>query len=212
MKRLLIYIAKPLYIMFFRCNWRRKNNDNDTHAVNRFHADHVTVGKSTYGPIEVLYDSGAGRLKIGNYCSIAKNVRFLLGGGHNYRRISTYPFQTKIYHSKGAPLRDERIDIVVEDDVWIGFDCIVLAGAKIGKGSVIGAGSVVTGRIPPYSVYVGNKVIKKRFSEEIIKEVENIDFSKIHHSSMDTYAMYCDKEISMDNIKIIKDSFETFSL
>lgn len=78
-----------------------------------------------------------------------------MGGGHNYRKITTYPFLTRVYHGKGAPSRNERIDIVVEDDVWIGYDCIVLAGAKIGKGSVIGARSVVTGTIPPYSVYVG---------------------------------------------------------
>jgi acetyltransferase-like isoleucine patch superfamily enzyme len=115
------------------------------------------VGKATYGPIEVLYDSGTARLSIGNYCSIASNVKFFLGGGHNYRKISTFPFQTKVYKGYGSSNRTEKLDIIVEDDVWIGYDCIILSGSRIGKGSVIGARSVVTGIIPPYSVYVGNK-------------------------------------------------------
>jgi acetyltransferase-like isoleucine patch superfamily enzyme len=167
------------------------------------------VGKATYGPVEVLYDSGTGRLKIGNYCSIAKNVKFLLGGAHNYRRICTYPFQTKIYNGKGALSRDEQIDIIVEDDVWIGYDCIVLAGTKIGKGSVIGARSVVTGIIPPYSVYVGNKVIKKRFSDDIIKVIESIDYSSLHHSVSDDYEKYCTEEVNLGNLNNIKEAFET---
>lgn len=208
MKRIIVSILKPFYMLYFRYIWRRHNRHNETYAVNRFFLDHVKVGKGTYGPLEVLYDSGAGRLNIGNFCSIAKHVKFLLGGGHNYRKISTYPFQTKCYHGFGSRGRSEEIDIVVEDDVWIGYDCIVLAGSKIGKGSVIGARSVVTGNIPPYSVYVGNKVIKKRFSEDIIKIVESIDFSNICHKSGDEYEGFCNKELTIENALLIKEAFE----
>lgn len=54
--------------------------------------------------------------------------------------------------------------VVIEDDVWLGYNVVVLPGVTIGQGSVIGAGSVVTKDIPPYSVVVGNpaKVVKKR--------------------------------------------------
>ena len=79
MKKLLISIIKPFYMMFFRYEWRRKNGDNETYAINRFHDDHVKVGKATYGPIEVFYDSGVRRLTIGSYCGIAQHVKFLLG-------------------------------------------------------------------------------------------------------------------------------------
>lgn len=113
-----------------------------------------------------------------------------------------------MYHCRGAAHRNERIDIVVEDDVWIGYDCIVLAGARIGKGSVIGARSVVTGTIPPYSVYVGNKVIKKRFSDEIIKSVESIDFSKISHYAGDDYENYRKVELTLDNLSQTRAAFE----
>lgn len=97
---------------------------------------------------------------------------------------------------------------MVEDDVWIGYDSIVLAGARIGKGSVIGARSVVTGIIPPYSVYVQNKVIKKRFSDEIVSQVEDIDFSKVKHNPGDSYESYCDTEVTLDNISEILKSFQ----
>lgn len=74
-------IVQPFKTLFFMLKWRRSNQHNSTFAMNAFHAENVKVGKETYGPVEVLYDSGTGRLTIGNYCSIAKEVKFLLGGG-----------------------------------------------------------------------------------------------------------------------------------
>ena len=92
--------------------------------------------------------------------------------------------------------------------MWIGYDCIVLAGTKIGKGSVIGARSVVTGIISPYSVYVGNKVLKKRFGEDIIKEIETIDYSNLRHSVADDCEKYCTEEVNLENLNKIKEAFE----
>lgn len=194
-------------MFFFRWNWRLHNGKNETIAMNRFHWRNVTVGKKTYGPIEVLYDQGTARLKIGNYCSIASNVKFFLGGSHNYKRISTFPFQTKVYAGKGFSSRDENLDVLVEDDVWIGYDSIILPGAKIGKGSVIGARSVVTGVIPPYSIYVANKVIKKRFSDDIISKLISIDFSKIEHINSDIYSEHCNDEVTPDNVNTLISAF-----
>ena len=84
----------------------------------------------------------------------------------------------------------------------------MLAGAKIGKGCVIGARSVVTGTIPPYSVYVGNKVIKKRFSDDIIKIIEPIEYSKISHHVGDDYEDYCNEELKAKSVNKIKMLFE----
>ena len=194
------------YALFF-LKWRRRNKHNTTVAMNVFHAENVQVGKCTYGPVDVQYDNGSGKLTIGNYCSIAKNVKFFLGGGHNYLKISTFPFYSKVYGGNGGHSRNERIDIVVEDDVWIGYDCIVLAGSKIGKGSVIGARSIVRGTIPPYSVYVHNKVIKQRFPNEIIERIKDIDFGKVRHERGDDYQKYCNTEITVDNIDAVMESF-----
>lgn len=139
------------------------------------------------------------------YC---QGCKVLSRGGHNYLRISTFPFQTKIYGGVGSKKRDEDLDIYVEDDVWIGYDTIVLAGARIGKGSIVGARAVVTGTIPPYSVYVGNKVIKKRFPEEIINKISHIEFSKITHFKGDKYEEWCTKEVTPSNVDKILKSFE----
>ena len=99
------------------------------------------------------------------------------------------------------------MDIIVEDDVWIGYDCIILSGSVIGKGSVIGARSVVKGTIPPYSVYVGNKVIKRRFSEELINRIKGIDFSKINHTKGDQYQSFCCTTVNNENMEGIINAF-----
>ena len=97
--------------------------------------------------------------------------------------------------------------MVIEDDVWIGCDCIILPGAHVGKGSVVGARSIVTGHIPPYSVYVGNKVIKRRFSDDVIDMLKDIDFSQIEHKSGDMYEQFCTERINLDNAREIKKAF-----
>lgn len=209
LKRIYRSIIDPLLDFCFLLKWRHFNKHNTTFSKNRFHLQNVTVGRETYGPIEVLYDAGVGKLSIGNYCSLATNVKFFLGGEHDYRRISTYPFQTKVYNGiKGGG--DKNIDIEVGDDVWIGFDSIILSGTKIGKGSVIGARSIVKGNVPPFSVYVGNKVIKKRFDEEVLKKLESIDFSKIQHQLGDEYEKYCTEIVTDHNIDRIKTAFELY--
>lgn len=207
MKKFLIWLLEPIRLFIFRLKWRKNNSFNESRAVNRFHLDNVSVGRNTYGPLEVLYDAGNGKLSIGSYCSIADNVKFFLGGGHNYKRISTFPFQTKTYMGLHLLKRDEYIDIVVEDDVWIGYDVIVLAGSKIGKGSVVGARSIVSGEIPPYSIYVGNKVIKQRFPENVISKIKDIDFSKVEHNIGDKYQSYCTQELNESNVDEILRSF-----
>lgn len=67
-------------------------------------------------------------------------------------------------------------DVVIEDGVWVGCNVVILKGVTVGRGSVVGAGAVVTKDVPPYAVVGGNpaKLIKYRFTEEQIKEHERI--------------------------------------
>jgi acetyltransferase-like isoleucine patch superfamily enzyme len=129
------------------------------------------VGKNTYGKINVNYSCGdSEKLIIGNNCSLGR-CNFLLGGEHDYKRITTYPFLDEPALSKGP--------IVLEDDVWIGDAVWVLSGVTIKKGAVIGTGSIVTHDIPPYAIAAGNpaKIIKFRFSKRIIEKLLKADIN-----------------------------------
>lgn len=107
---------------------------------------------------------------VGNYCSIAGDVRFFVDGNHNYNYASTFPFYELGTHTgqkscwgKGAPK--------VGHDVWIGEGCLILSGVTIGNGAVVCARSVVTKDVPPYAIVAGNPgVVKKyRFDDETIQ-------------------------------------------
>lgn len=101
--------------------------------------------------------------------------------------------------------RENRI--VIEDDVWIGYDALIMSGITIGKGSVVGARSIVTKDIPPYSIFIGNKVVKSRFDNNIINKIRGIDFGQINHSVGDEYQEFCQTEIDSENVDIIVKKF-----
>lgn len=194
---------------FIKCSiirivWRARNRSNETSINMPCKISDISVGKNSYGSLNVK-QYNHGKLRIGNYVSIADNVIFLVGGEHDYHRISTWPFATKIYNLDS---KDEKCDILVDDDVWIGYGCIILGGVTIGKGSVIGAGSIVAHNVEPYSVYIGNKTVKKRFSDDIIDKMMNVDFSRISHYPEDMYSYYVKTEVTEDNVDSILKAFE----
>jgi acetyltransferase-like isoleucine patch superfamily enzyme len=104
---------------------------------------------------------------IGNKILIAANVAFLNSDDHNYNVIG------KTIWDSG---RGDKYKIIVEDDVWIGHGSIILTPARIKRGAIIAAGSVVTKDVPPYSIVGGSpaKLIKFRFNTEEIMEHERI--------------------------------------
>jgi acetyltransferase-like isoleucine patch superfamily enzyme len=188
-------------------SWQKLNKHNHTSKVNNFENDVVTVGKHTYGPLKVLhYLNPEEKLVIGDYVSIAPNVTFILGGNHQYDGVSSYPFKVMLFNEKYEALT--KGPIIVEDDVWIGYGSIILSGVTIGKGSVVGAGSVVTKDIPPYSIVGGNpaKVIKYRFSEEIISKLMDFDFSNLKETDLKDKLPLLYSIINIENIdNIIND-------
>ena len=152
-----------------------------------FDVDRVDVGDGVYGPLNVLmHNKGAERLRIGNFCSIANNVTFVLASEHPYRGISTYPFKVKLGMQELEAV--SKGDITVGDDVWIGLNAIISSGVKIGQGAIVAAGSVVTKDVAPYSIVGGNpaKFIKWRFEDEALRNrLDKLDWSKFDKSKVD---------------------------
>lgn len=153
---------------------------NDNHfIINHFIYNEMIVGKHTYGQQYITiqtWSTDDGSLTIGNFCSIAGNVIVQLGGNHYMNWVSTFPFpafswgvdQLKPSWSKG--------NVVIGNDVWIGFNATILSGVTIGDGAIIGANTTVTKNVPPYAVCVGNPgVVKKyRFTDHQIADLLKI--------------------------------------
>ncbi len=116
------------------------------------------------------------RLVIGKFCSIACGAKFLMrSANHSLASLSTYPFPI-FYEEWALDVRNitaawaSKGDIVIGNDVWIGYEAVVMAGVTIGDGAVIGARAVVTRDVPPYTIVGGvpAKEIRKRFPDETI--------------------------------------------
>ena len=121
----------------------------------------------------------------------------MLGAEHDYRRVSTYPFKAR-YLNKSE--NSSKGNIIVKDDVWIGFNCTILSGVTIGQGAVIGANSIVAKDVPPYAIYVGNQVIKYRFNKEIIEKLLKIDYSKLSKESIEQNVNELYTHIEKENV------------
>ena len=128
------------------------------------------------------YPINKDRLIIGKFCSIACSAKFLFNSGnHKMASLSTYTFplffeEWDLEKENVAQAWDQKGDIIIGDDVWIGYEAVVLSGVTIGDGAVIGCRAVVTKDIPPYTIVGGvpAKPIRKRFDEETIKELQKI--------------------------------------
>ena len=124
------------------------------------------------------------RLIIGKFCSIACGAKFLFNcANHTLKSLSTYTFPL-FYEDWGleksdvATAWDNKGDIVIGNDVWIGYEAVIMAGVHIGNGAIIAARAVVTKDVPPYTIVGGvpARPIRKRFDEEVIQELETLQW------------------------------------
>ena len=124
------------------------------------------------------------KLQIGKFCSIACGAKFLFNSAnHTLSSLSTYPFPL-FFEEWGLEKKDvtkawdNKGDIIIGNDVWIGYEAVILAGVTIGDGAIIGTRAVVTKDVPPYTIVGGvpAKLIKRRFSEETISALLEIQW------------------------------------
>lgn len=199
-KRVIKDVRKYLELVRFQEKWRKSNPENSTRAGNIFPIEKVQVGKHSYGILNVhSYNQEDEHLSIGAYCSIADRTEFMLGGEHDYKTMFTYPFKNRVSHN-AIQEAITKGPIVVGDDVWIGCGCIILSGTKIGQGAVIGAGSIVSGEIPPYAIFAGGRVIKYRFSQIVIDKLKKYDVSKINWNAIEQNYDLLYMHVNEDNV------------
>lgn len=122
------------------------------------------------------YPVNHNRLLMGKFCSIACGAKFIFtSANHSLKSLSTYPFPI-FFEEWGLDVSDitdawdNKGDIIVGNDVWIGYEAVILSGVTIGDGAIVGSRAVVTKDIPPYTIVGGvpAKPIRKRFDDVTI--------------------------------------------
>jgi acetyltransferase-like isoleucine patch superfamily enzyme len=134
------------------------------------------IGAFSYGVPTVWWWHEPATLVIGKFCSFANAVEILLGGNHRTDWVTTYPFANishwpEAAHIKGHPATNG--DVIIGNDVWIGYKATILSGVTIGDGAVIGAYAMVTRNVPAYAIVAGNpaRTIRMRFPDHIIQQL-----------------------------------------
>ncbi|MBW4578755.1 MAG: Vat family streptogramin A O-acetyltransferase [Tildeniella nuda ZEHNDER 1965/U140] len=121
------------------------------------------------------------RLIIGKFCALARGVTFIMNGAnHKLDGFSTYPFQ--IFGNgweRVIPQLEElpyKGNTVIGNDVWIGYEAVIMPGVQVGDGAIVAAKSVVVSDVPPYTIFGGNpaKRIRQRFDDEVIRSLLEI--------------------------------------
>lgn len=128
------------------------------------------------------YPINGDRLIIGKFCSVACGAKFIFNcANHALRSLSTYTFplffeEWDLPKSEVASAWDNKGDIVIGNDVWIGYDAVIMAGVTIGDGAIIGTRAVVPKDVAPYSIVGGvpAREIRKRFEPEVVDRLREL--------------------------------------
>lgn len=119
----------------------------------------------TFPELDTINELPVDRLFIGNFCQFASGTVFMLGGNHGHSMKALTPHSFNFLPSPRF-LWEPTGDIVIGHDVWTGYESMIMSGARIGNGAIIGARAIVTKEIPPYAIVVGNnQIVGYRFDE-----------------------------------------------
>lgn len=154
-----------------------------------------SIGINSYaGSINIYrhaYDDEVVNLQIGNHCSLSNNITTMINMNHDYSNITTSPIGPFGFLQLDEYNKNQKGQIIIGHDVWIGLNVTLMSNIQIGTGAIIGTGAVVAKDIPPYAIAVGNPatVVKYRFEEEQIKKLLKIkwwnwDIEKIEKNKL----------------------------
>lgn len=144
--------------------------------------------------------------RLGKFCSISWNVT-IGATSHPLDRLSTHAFSyRRQFGIVNNDIEIKKEKVIIGNDVWIGCDVVIMPGVNVGDGAVIGAGSIVTKDVAPYSIIVGNpgKKIRNRFSEEIIESLKEIQWWNFTESELKKAIPLMQESLTMTTIEQLK--------
>ncbi len=149
---------------------REKQLNKPARSLQKFKLNYPNyeIGTNCYGVPLIKFQHPNAMLRIGSYCSIAKNVQIFMGGNHHTDWVSTYPFHA--FFNVNPPIQNGETtkgDVNIGSDVWICENAIILSGVSISHGAVVANGAIVAKDVAPYSIVAGNpaKHIRWRFDQ-----------------------------------------------
>lgn len=161
----------------------------------------VSIGRysSIWGPNSDIISSELFPIRIGSFCSIARNVS-MQTFNHNTKKTTTYFIGQNFFKEKWENERISKGEIIIENDVWIGAHSVILGGVKISNGAVIAANSVVTKNVEPYAIVAGNPAITidYRFDSEIIDKLLKMQWWNWDDQLIKENKVFFENEITND--------------
>jgi acetyltransferase-like isoleucine patch superfamily enzyme len=134
------------------------------------------IGEFSYGVPAIWWWGEPATLSIGKFCSFANGIEILLGGNHRVDWVTTYPFSAISDWPEAAQIAGHpatKGNVIIGNDVWVGYKATILSGVTVGDGAVIGTNALVTRDVSPYAIVGGNpaRTIRMRFSDDVIEQL-----------------------------------------
>lgn len=178
-------IKKIRDLFLVKIIWRKYKIGSGFHAGARvalWSKNMLTIGRNFYVGRDSQIECDA---VIGNDVIFANKVALVGRYDHNYQQVGVPVRLASQIRDKDYTWKGLNLKVVIGDDVWLGYGCIVLSGVTIGNGSIVAAGSVVTRDMEPYSIYAG--VPAKKVAERFDTPEEKEDHIRRYHELFSRY-------------------------
>lgn len=187
-------------MLFFKKKKKYSNYFLKDNLKNEISQNLAVIGKWSYGNPKIYRWNWKNKIYIGNFCSLGPEIKIIIGGNHRTDWVSTSQLPADTFNFDDTFLNAQKIknynyskgDLHIENDVWIGAFSIIFSGVRLGNGSVVAAGSVVTKDIEPYTIVGGNpaKLIKKRFTSKQINFLNSSKWWDLDDKKIDLLSKY----------------------